>query len=97
MKYGQKSNQITGWSDEFLQVSMKSTPTHSFSFSFLPTNQLDEYLEEGRANQLLIRFFSTLLDTSFLSLSLSMEKGRLALHIEGIDYEDIYLRLKDYL
>ena len=63
----------------------------------LLTITVDEYEEEGRANQLLIRFFCSVLDISFLNLSLCMDKNKLALRIEGVDYEDIYIRLKDHL
>ena len=58
---------------------------------------LDAYEDEGKANQLLIHFFSSLMDISYLNLSLGLEDDGFALRIEGMDYEEVYLRIKDFV
>ena len=55
------------------------------------------YEDEGKANKLLIHFFSSLMDISYLNLSLGLEDDGFALRVEGMDYEEVYLRIKDFV
>lgn len=58
---------------------------------------IDPYIEEGRANALLIQFMSTLLNISSLNCSLVYEDSRLAMRIEEIDYEELFLKIERIL
>ena len=58
---------------------------------------IDTYIEEGRANALLIQFMSTLLNISSLNCSLVYEDSRLAMRIEEIDYEELFLKIERIL
>ena len=53
--------------------------------------------DEGERNRYLLQFISSSLHISSLDLSLLMISDKLAVRIENIDYEDIYLKLKEYL
>lgn len=55
---------------------------------------VEPYEDEGKANTLLIQFFSSLLRIPFMDLSLSNEEDGFALHVDGLDYEEVYLRLE---
>lgn len=55
---------------------------------------VDPYVEEGRANALLIHFLSTLLNIPNISCSLMYKNSKLAMKIEDIDYEDLFVKLQ---
>lgn len=55
---------------------------------------VDPYVEEGRANALLIHFLSTLLNIPNISCSLMYKDSKLAMKIEDIDYEDVFVKLQ---
>ncbi|OAO15547.1 hypothetical protein AV274_2740 [Blastocystis sp. ATCC 50177/Nand II] len=53
--------------------------------------------EEGKSNALLLQYLSSLLNLPLFNLSMSHEKNRLAVRVSEMDYEDFYMRLKNFL
>lgn len=83
-------NCIAGASDKGLLVYQKRRVVKMFS-------HLDEYEDEGKSNSYLIQFFSSLFHISSLDLSLMHFQKQLAIRIEGIDYEDMYVKIKEFV
>ena len=86
--YGKEANRIVGVSDDLLNIEL----TCAFSLHFIIL--IDPYVEEGRANALLIHFLSTLLNIPNISCSLMYKDSKLAMKIEDIDYEDVFVKLQ---
>ena len=58
---------------------------------------IDDFEEEGKSNALLLQYLSSLLNLPLFNLSMSHEKNRLAVRVSEMDYEDFYMRLKNFL
>ena len=90
------------WSIIRIPTVLQDVATNVYLFPWKVSNKeevwgKDAYADEGKANQLLIQFFSSLMDISYLNLSLGIEDDGFALRIEGMDYEEVYLRIKNYV
>lgn len=90
VEHGKGTNCIAGASDKGLLVYQKRRIVGVFSL-------LDEYEDEGKSNSYLIQFFSSLFHISSLDLSLMHFQKQLAIRIEGIDYEDMYVKIKQFV
>ena len=61
------------------------------------SHNIDDFEEEGKSNALLLQYLSSLLNLPLFNLSMSHEKNRLAVRVSEMDYEDFYMRLKNFL
>ena len=88
MEYGKETNRIVGVSNDHLNIELSCFLCFGFAIF------VDPYVEEGRANALLIHFISTLLNIPNISCSLMYKNSNLAMKIEDVDYEDLFVKLQ---